>query len=91
MVPKEFRRSTINTNEDGRKFWIFVDVPKEYLGREVTEEELNRFEPEICYLDRPKDWSRAAVEKLDYWLSLPDGGPLIESDRYILEKVLSNR
>lgn len=90
MDRRKYNSSIINIDENGRKYWIYVDVPSHLLGTEVTEEVFESLEPKKCYLDEPGTWSQEALDKLDDILSIPSRDVLSDTDRAVLEKCLQN-
>jgi len=93
MDRSQFNESMIERDANGRRYWLYANLPKHTRDSLITEEELEKYGLEYCYLDSPETWSREAIDKIDDLLSLqmPAGafeGALLDQDRYLLEKSL---
>jgi hypothetical protein len=93
----EYSKSLLMRDEDGRQYWIFVDVPQEMLGTYVTEEQLLSLRPEICYLDEIEYWSKEALAKVEtllnmnMLLSMAKSDVLTNTDRLTFARLLNER
>lgn len=92
MNRDEYTRSIFQPGEDGRLYWLHHNIPQELWGQEFTEDELNKYNLEKCYLDDPDSWSQEAVDRADNMLSIPARDVFMEdTDRNKLEQALSKR